>query len=82
MFKEHPIFILVPIASTPISNPIVNQHLVATINDEPIEDVDPIVPDVDIVALDVVINIPLRRLERVRMPAISNDYTVYLQEHD
>ena len=78
MFKEHPIFILVPIASTPISNPIVNQHPVATIDDEPIEDVDPIVPDVDIVALDVVINIPLRRLERACMPAISNDYTVYL----
>ena len=34
MFKEHPVFIHVPIASAPISS-----HVVAT-DDEPIEDVD------------------------------------------
>ena len=30
MFKEHPVFILVPIASTPISSPVVDQHQIAT----------------------------------------------------
>ena len=39
MFKDHPVFILVPIASAPISSLVVDRHLVATINDEPIEDV-------------------------------------------
>ena len=46
MFKEHPIFILMPIASAPISSPVVDQHLVATTDDEPIEDIDPVAPDV------------------------------------
>ena len=27
-------------------------------------------------------DIPLRRLERARMPAISYDYIIYLQEHE
>ena len=52
MFKEHPVFILMPITSTPISNLIVDQHLIATIDDESIEDVDSIALDVDIVVLD------------------------------
>ena len=71
VFKEHPVFIPVPISSAPISNPVVDQHPVATTDDEPIEDVDPI-------ALDVAMDIPLRRLERVRSPAILDDYFVYL----
>ena len=50
------------------------QHLIATTDDEPIEDVDP-------VALDVAMDIPLRRSERVCRLAISDDYFVYLQEH-
>ena len=54
MFKEHPVFILVPIASNQISSSVVNQHPVATTDDEPIEDIDPVAPD-------VVMNIPLRR---------------------
>ena len=66
------------IASAPISSPIVDQHPVATTDNEPIEDVYPIASDVDIVALDVVMDIPLRRSERVRRPAISYDYIVYL----
>ena len=74
MFKEHPIFILVPIASASISSPVLDQHPVATNDDEPIEDVDPIAPY-------VVMDILLRRLERARMPSISDDYIVYLQEH-
>ena len=82
MFKEHPFFILMSISSTLISSPIVDQHLVATIDDEPIEDVDPVVPYVDKVSLDVVMNIPLRRSERARRPAILDDYFVYLQEHE
>ena len=49
VFKEHPVFILVPIASSPISSPIVDQYPVATTNDEPMEDVDPIAPDVGLV---------------------------------
>ena len=71
MFKEHLVFILVPIASSPISSPVVNQHPVATTNDQRIKDVDPVAPD-------VVMDIPLRRLERARRLAISNDYIIYL----
>ena len=74
MFKEHPVFIPVPISSSPISSHVVDQQPVATTNDQPIKDVDP-------VALDVVMDIPLRRLERARRLAISIDYIIYLQEH-
>ena len=70
MFKEHPVFIPVPIASMPISNPIVDQHPVATPDNEPIEDVDPVAPDVDLVAPNVVMDVPLRRSERAHRPAI------------
>ena len=86
VFKEHLIFIPMLITCAPISSPVVDQHPVDTTNDEPIEDepiedVDPIAPDVDLVAIDVVTNIPLRRSERARRSAISNDYIVYLHEH-
>ena len=81
MFKEHTIFIHMPIACVPISSPVVDQHPVDTTNYEPIEDVDPEAPDADLVALDVVMDIPLRRSKRARRSAISNDYIVYLQEH-
>ena len=82
VFKEHLVFIPMLIASTPISSPIVGQHPVATTDDEPIEDVDPIALDVDLVAPYVVMDIPLRRSERARRPTISDDYVVYLQEHE
>ena len=82
VFKEHLIFIPMHIASATISSSVVDQHLVATINDEPIENVDPAAPNVYLVALDVVMNLPLRRSEGVRRPAISDDYIVYLQEHE
>ena len=85
MFKEHPVFIPMPIASASISSPIVDQHPIATTDDEPIEDVDLVAPDVDLVAsdldpiaLDVTMDISLKRSERERMLAISNDYIVYL----
>ena len=42
MSKEHQFFIPMPIASAPISSPIVNQYPIATTDDEPIEDVDPV----------------------------------------
>ena len=71
MFKEHPVFIHVPIASTPISSLIVNLHPITTPNNEPIEDVDPVALDVDLVALNVIMDIPLRRLERTHRLAIS-----------
>ena len=82
MFKEHPVFIHMLIASALISSPVVNQHPIATIDDEPIEVVHPVAPSVDIVALDVVIDIPLRRSERARRPTLSDDYIIYLQEHE
>ena len=96
VFKEHIVFILVPIASALISNPVVDQHQIATTDDEPIEDVDPVAPnvdlvapdvglvapDVDLVALDVVMDIPLRRSERELRPVISDNYIFYLQEHE
>ena len=82
VFKEHPFFISVPIASAPMSSPIVDQHLVATTDNEPIEDVDLVTPYVDPIALDVAMNIPLRRSERAHKPAIPDDYIVYLQEHE
>ena len=70
-----------PIASAQISSPIVDQHPVAIPNNKPIEDADPIVPNVDLVASDVIMDIPLRRSKRARRPLISYDYFVYLQEH-
>ena len=82
MFKEHLVFILMPIAYAPISSSIIDQHPIATTNDEPIEDVDPTALDVDILAPNVVMNIPLRRSKRARRPVISKDYNVYLQEHE
>ena len=71
MFKELPVFILVSVAFTSIFSPIGDQHLVAITNDQPFEDVDPIVPD-------VVMDIPLRMSKRVRRPVISDDYIIYL----
>ena len=64
------------IASAPICSPVVDQHLVAITGDESIKDVILVAPYVDIVALDVVIDIPLRRSEVCR-PTISDDYIVY-----
>ena len=78
VFKEHPVFILMPVASAPISNHVVDQHPIATTDDEPIEDVDPVAPDVDPIALNVAMDIPLRRSKRESRPAISDDYTIYL----
>ena len=69
MFKEHLVFIPMPIGPTLISTHIVDQHPVATTNDEPIE-------DVDLVALDVAMDIPLRRSKRTHRPTISDDYFV------
>ena len=40
VFKEHLVFIPVFIASTPISSLVVDQHPIASTDDEPIEDVD------------------------------------------
>ena len=70
MFKEHPIFILVPIASAPISSLVIDQHSIATPDNEPIEDVDPVAPDENLVAPNVVMDIPLRRSERAHRPSI------------
>ena len=42
------------IAFALISSPIVDQYPVATTDDEPIDDVDPIAPYVDLEAIDVV----------------------------
>ena len=71
MFKEHLVFIYVPIASVSISSLVVDQYPIATTDDELIGDVNP-------VALDVAIDIPLRRSERAHRPVISYDYFVYL----
>ena len=75
VLKELLGFISVSIASSPISSPIVDQHPVATPDNELIEDVDPVAPD-------VVMDIPLRRSKRACRPLISDDYIVYLQGHD
>ena len=74
VYKEHLVFIPMPIASALISSHVFDQHPVATTNDEPIEDVDSVSPD-------VVMDIPLRRSERTHRPVISYDYIVYLQKH-
>ena len=78
LFKEYPVFISIPIASTMISSPFVDQHPVVIIDDEPIRDVDLVTLDVDLVAIDVVMDISLRRLKRARKPSILDDYIVYL----
>ena len=67
---------------TPISSLVVHQHPIATTDDESIEDVDPVASVIDPVALDVAMDIPLRRLEGAHKPAISDDYIVYLQEDE
>ena len=79
MFKEYQVFILMLIASAPISTPIVDQHPIATFDNEPIEDVDPVATNEGLVAADVglitpnvVMDIPLRSSERERRPLISN----------
>ena len=59
------------IASAPISSPVVDHHQVATLDNEPFDEVDP-------EALDVVMGIPLRRLERARRPVILYYYIIYL----
>ena len=46
MLKEHPIFIPVPIASAPISTLVVYQHLIATPDNEPIEEVNLEAPEI------------------------------------
>ena len=78
VFKEHPVFIPVPIAFAPISSIIIDQHPVATTDDEPIEDVDPVAPDVDIVTPYIVMDTPLRRSKRAHRLAFSDDYIIYL----
>ena len=40
VFKEHPVYIFVPIASSLISSCVVYQHLIATPDNEPIEEVN------------------------------------------
>ena len=40
MLKEHLVFILMPIASAPISSPVVYQYLIATLDNEPIKEVN------------------------------------------
>ena len=64
-----------PIASILITGLILDQHVIVTPDNEPIE-------EVDLEALYVVMDIPLRRLERAHRPTISDDYIVYFQEHE
>ena len=71
-----------PTAFTPISSHVVDQHPIITTDDEPIEDIHLVALNVDLVTPDVVMDIPLRRLERVHSSIISDDYIVYLQEHE
>ena len=40
VFKEHLVFIIMSIASAPISNPVVYQHPIVTSINEPIEEVN------------------------------------------
>ena len=63
MFNEHSVFIPVSIVSAPISNPVVD-HPIATTDDKPIEDIDPIALNVDPVALDGAMDMPLRGSKR------------------
>ena len=46
MFKEHPVFIPVHIASAPISSPVVYQYLIATPENEPIDGVNLEAPEI------------------------------------
>ena len=75
VFKEHLVFIHVPIAFAPISSSVVDQHPIAIPDNELIE-------EVDTEDLDVVMEIPLRRSDRAHRPVISDDYIAHLQEHE
>ena len=46
MFKEHLVFIPMPIASAPISSLVVYQHPIATYDNEPIEEVNLEAPEI------------------------------------
>ena len=46
MFKEHQVFIRVPIASALISSPVIYQHPLTTFDNEPIEEVNLEVPEI------------------------------------
>ena len=46
VFQEHLVFIHVPIASALISSHVVYQHLIATPNEEPIEEVNLEAPEI------------------------------------
>ena len=59
-----------PIAFAPITIIVVDQHSIATLDNE-------LIKEVDQEALNVVMDIPLRSLERACRPAISDDYIIY-----
>ena len=46
MLKEHLVFILVPIASTLIYNLVVYHHLIVTLDNEPIKEVNLEAPEI------------------------------------
>ena len=46
MLKEHPVLILMSITSALISSPVVYQHLIATLDNEPIEEVNLEAPEI------------------------------------
>ena len=54
MFKEHLVFIYVPIALASISSYVIDQHPIVTLDNELIEELDPKAPY-------LVMDIPLRR---------------------
>ncbi|KAH9657984.1 hypothetical protein KPL70_023305 [Citrus sinensis] len=68
--------VVLPIPSFPTSAMGLSHIDVSSVDPKPHHDMEPMIVE------DDVTDVQLRRSERVRRPAISDDYVVYLQEHD
>ena len=67
---------VLPIPSFPTSAVGLSHIDVSSVDPEPHHDMEPMTVE------DDVTDVQFKRSERVRRPAISNYYVVYLQEHD
>jgi len=68
--------VVLPIPSFPTSAMGLSHIDVSSVDPELHHDMEPMI------IADDVTDVQLRRSERIRRPAISDDYVVYLQEHD
>ena len=83
VFEEEHVLVPMPVTlPSTVLQPHIEQENVPT--HEPVQPivVEPAPPVVDEIQDHIVADVPLRKSERTRRPAISDDYVVYLQEHE